>query len=239
MRAKLNGKNYRKLLKQVAEHGAANVAVALQGVLRPPAAAGAVRAGRGRFPAAVKTPRPAEPAAEPAPRGLPSRPGPRGSPDAAYVGFRVGASVARGGWARAGESPAVTADRDATVVTVESEFSFAFTKLAAEWVRDTIETSTGTHVASGWFVQGQQTLAPRWFVAARVERIVSPIVLPTLVADYDFSNTEEVLGFRLTPELTVRGGHRARRNFGLPGRVGRPGFTHLVEVSLVWWKRWI
>ena len=156
-----------------------------------------------------------------------------------FVGFRVGASAARGGWARAGESPAVTADRDATVVTVESEFSFAFTKLAAEWVRDTIATSTGTHVASGWFVQGQQTLTPRWFVAARVERMVSPIVLPTLVADYDFSNTEEVLGFRLTPELTVRGGHRARRSFGLPGRVGRPGFTHQVEVSLVWWKRWI
>ena len=36
VRARLNGKNYRKLLKQVAEHGADRVAVALQGVLRPP-----------------------------------------------------------------------------------------------------------------------------------------------------------------------------------------------------------
>src|SRR3954454_10915517 len=35
-RAQLNGKNYRKLLKQVAEHGPGNVAVVLQGVLRPP-----------------------------------------------------------------------------------------------------------------------------------------------------------------------------------------------------------
>jgi hypothetical protein len=156
-----------------------------------------------------------------------------------FVGFRMGASVAHGGWARAGESPAVTADQNATVVTVESELSFAYTKLAAEWVRDAIDTSTGTHVASGWFVQGQQTLGPRWFVAARVERMVSPIALPTLVADYDFSNMEEVLGFRLTPELTIRGGHRARRPFGLPGAEGRPGFTHQVEVSLVWWKRWI
>src|SRR4028118_496708 len=40
VRAKLNGKNYRKLLKQVAEHGADRIAVALQGVLRPPAEAG-------------------------------------------------------------------------------------------------------------------------------------------------------------------------------------------------------
>ena len=39
-RAKLNGKNYRKLLKQVAEVGAANMSVVLQGNLRPPAAPG-------------------------------------------------------------------------------------------------------------------------------------------------------------------------------------------------------
>ena len=39
-RAKINGKNYRKMLKQVAEHGADNMAVALQGVLRPPPAPG-------------------------------------------------------------------------------------------------------------------------------------------------------------------------------------------------------
>jgi hypothetical protein len=53
------------------------------------------------------------------------------------------------------------------------------------------------------------------------------------VAEQQLTNTEEVLGFRLTPELTLRGGHRARRGFG------RPGFDHQVEVSLVWWKRWI
>jgi hypothetical protein len=61
VRAKINGKNYRKLLKQVDEHGADNVAVALQGVLRPPPAPGDpfVLEGAG-FQAVVKTPRPAE-----------------------------------------------------------------------------------------------------------------------------------------------------------------------------------
>jgi hypothetical protein len=65
-RARLNGKNYRKLLKQVAEHGAGNVVVVLQGVLRPPAAPGEpfVLEGAG-FQVNVKTPRPAEPAGEP------------------------------------------------------------------------------------------------------------------------------------------------------------------------------
>jgi hypothetical protein len=37
--ARINGKNYRKMLKTIAEQGAGNVAVVLQGVLRPPAAA--------------------------------------------------------------------------------------------------------------------------------------------------------------------------------------------------------
>jgi len=149
------------------------------------------------------------------------------------VGFRVGASMTHGGWQRVGEIPAATVDRDATVVTVESEFSFAYTKLSGEWVRDAIETGSGHRVASGWFVQGQQTLAPRWFVAGRVERMTSPLVLPTGVQQQRLAGSEEVLGYRLTPELTLRVGHRARRGFG------RPGFDHQVAVSLVWWRRWI
>ena len=65
-RARLDGKNYRKLLKQVAEQGAGNVVVVLQGVLRPPAGPGGpfVLEGAG-FQVNIKTPRPAEPAEEP------------------------------------------------------------------------------------------------------------------------------------------------------------------------------
>ncbi len=59
--AKINGKNYRKMLKQILEHGAANVAIVLQGVLRPPPAPGEpfVLEGAG-FQVNVKTPRPTE-----------------------------------------------------------------------------------------------------------------------------------------------------------------------------------
>jgi hypothetical protein len=149
------------------------------------------------------------------------------------VGLRVGASVTHGGWLRAGESPAVTADRDATIVTVESEFSFAYTKLAGEWVRDSIGTGFGTRVVSGWWVQGQQTLAPRWFAAGRVERITSPIVLPTLVDQQRLNSVEGVIGYRISPELTLRFGHRARRIFG------RPGYDHQGSLQLVWWRRWM
>ncbi len=67
-RAKLNGKNYRKLLKQIAEVGAGNMSVVLQGTLRPPAVPGEpfVLDSAG-FQANVKTPRPAEPSGEPPP----------------------------------------------------------------------------------------------------------------------------------------------------------------------------
>jgi hypothetical protein len=150
-----------------------------------------------------------------------------------YIGFRIGASVTHGGWMRAGESPTNTVGRDATVYTVESELSFAHTKLAGEWARDSIDTSTATRVVSGWFVQGQQTLAPRWFVAGRAERIASPFVTPISVEVQRLITFEEVLGYRLTPEITVRAGHRARQGFG------RPAFDHQYAVALVWWKRWI
>jgi hypothetical protein len=150
-----------------------------------------------------------------------------------FVGLRIGGSITHGGWLREAESPFVTADRDATIVTIETEFSFAYTKLAAEWVRDSIDTTLGTHVASGWYVQGHQTVTPRWFVAGRVERISSPMVLPTLVEDQRLNGVEEVIGYRITPEVTLRLGHRARRGFG------RPGYDHQGSVQLVWWRRWM
>lgn len=150
-----------------------------------------------------------------------------------FIGFRIGGSVTHGGWMNAGESPTNTAGRDATVYTIESELSFAHTKLAGEWVRDSIETSTETRVASGWFVQGQQTLAPRWFVAGRAERIASPLVTPISVDVQRLTAFEEILGYRVTSEITIRAGHRAREGFG------RDGFDHQFAMSLVWWRRWI
>jgi len=150
-----------------------------------------------------------------------------------FVGLRMGASVTHGGWMRAGESPSITVDHDATIVTIESEFSFRYTKLSGEWVRDAFETDAGNRVASGWYVQGQQTLAPRWFVAGRVEQMSSPAVLPAFVVQQQLRGVEGTVGYRLTPEITLRVGHRARRGFG------RPGYDHQTAISAVWWRRWM
>jgi hypothetical protein len=62
VRAKINGKNYRKMLKQIDEHGAANVAVVMQGTLRPPAASGEpLVLDSAGFQVNVKTPKPVDP----------------------------------------------------------------------------------------------------------------------------------------------------------------------------------
>jgi hypothetical protein len=56
--ARINGKNYRKMLKTIAEHGADAVAVVLQGVLRPPADQGGTYLLEGAgFQVNIKTPR--------------------------------------------------------------------------------------------------------------------------------------------------------------------------------------
>lgn len=149
------------------------------------------------------------------------------------VGVRGGVSVTRTGWQQAGESPFITADRAATVVTVESEVSFRHTALVAEWVRDSLDTAAGHETASGWWLQGQQTLAPRWFAAGRVERMAAPLVTPAFGrVDQRLSSVEATLGFRVTPELTLRVSHRARRGFG------RPDYDNQLGVSGVWWRRW-
>lgn len=149
-----------------------------------------------------------------------------------FVGFRIGGSITRGGWMGAGENPATTHTRDATVATIESELSFRHTSLAGEWVHDSLDTSLGNRVASGWYVQGMQTLAPRWFVAARVERLNTTLPLAAAVRQH-FNASEQTVGFRLTPELTLRASHR------LIERFGATGFGHTGAVSIVWYRRWM
>jgi len=149
-----------------------------------------------------------------------------------FVGFRVGGSVTRGGWMRAGESPTTTGTRDATVATLETEFAFRHTSLATEWVHDTLDTSLGDRVMNGWYVQGAQSISPRWFVAARVERINTTLPVPDGTQQH-FNATEQTLGFRLTPEITIRASHRQAERFGTAE------FGHTGAVSIVWYRRWM
>lgn len=149
------------------------------------------------------------------------------------IGLRLGLSVTRGGWLEAGELPSIEERQDATLVTIESELSYRHTKLSAEWVRDSLELGDGSRHATGWFVQAQQAVGPRWVVAGRVERISGRGLAAGTIPDPSFTGSEATLGYRVSPELTVRASHRARRVFG------QDAFMHEATVALVWWRRWM
>jgi len=149
------------------------------------------------------------------------------------VGLRIGGSVTHGGWRRADEPPVSPSDRMATIVTVEGEWSFRFTKLLGEWTRDTLETNGADAIESGWYIQGQQTLTPRWFAAGRVERLEGPPLFATpLGPRQSFSGVETTVGFRITPEVTVRGSYRTRRLFS------QEDYGNQAMASVVWARRW-
>lgn len=149
------------------------------------------------------------------------------------VGLRVGASVTQGGWKRAAERPLSADTLDATVISVETEYSFRFTKFAGEWTRDALDTTTGRSVAIGWYVQGQHVLSPRWFAAGRLERIGAPEADPLVrLPASAFLGAEQTLGYRLTPDVTFRLSHRARRTFA------QEPFDNQMLGSVVWARRW-
>lgn len=154
------------------------------------------------------------------------------------VGVRVGGTITHGHWERAGESPSADSARPLTIASVEADISYGHTRVQAEWTRDWFSVGTGKVTDSGWFAQGAQTLSPRWFVAGRIERmeaeaiVAAPDVQSVLRQRQQLRGFEETVGYRLSPQLTLRASHRMRRSFG------RDDFDHVGAVSLVWWRRW-
>lgn len=148
------------------------------------------------------------------------------------VGLRIGGAFAHGGYMGAGESTAATTDRDATMAQVELEWSFGYTRIAGELVRSSIETARADAVAAGGWVEITQTLTPRVFLAGRADAQQFTYHRPLGDAARErYDRYEAVLGFRLTPDLTLRGGYMVRN-----GYVVSHWDDHLM-LSAVWQRR--
>ena len=121
-----------------------------------------------------------------------------------------------------------------TMAGVEGEWAFAGTKISGEVVRTGFETLGGTSVACEWFVQGQQTLTPRWFVAARHEGTSAPPLVNGIAPGVrtSFAVVETTAGFRVTRDVTLRGSYFTRRPYGATS------WVHQAGVSAVWSHRW-
>jgi hypothetical protein len=151
------------------------------------------------------------------------------------VGLRIGTAVAAGAYALREELTVPEPEnRQFRMMNVEAEYAFGYTKLAGEFTMTRFEAAASSELARGWFVQGLQTLSPRWFVAARQEGVSAPPLRSGTVAGRHriFHTSEATVGYRLTKDFTLRSSFMNRKAYT------RSTWDQQIGVSLVWARRW-
>lgn len=148
-------------------------------------------------------------------------------------GLRLGAGIARGRYRSNSVSPKGTPipAASATVFNVEGEYAIGYTRIAGEWIADRFETAIAPAVARGFNLEVVRTLTPRWFAAGRAVRASSPVLIGSSPGRRIATSSEATLGYRLTPEFTLRGGYQSSTSFNRPMR------EHALAVSFVWAQR--
>ena len=154
-------------------------------------------------------------------------------------GLRVGAGMATGKYRRSEDADyygapytGTVSDASALVLNLEGEYAFRYTRVSGEWVRDRFQTDGRPAVARGFYVLAVQTLTPRIFAASRLTSASAPVRTATGASRWRRSSAELTAGYRLTPELTLKGGYEASRGFGVTT------WNHAAVGSIVWGKRW-
>lgn len=133
-----------------------------------------------------------------------------------YIGVRLGAAVAYGPYAADTEvRDRSRGDRNASIVQVEGEWSFGYTRLAGEWLWTRRELAQLDAKVDGGWIEGTQTLTARWFTAVRYdEQSTRWTMAPDLSRrDASYRRLETTLGFRVTPDLTLRGSYMTRNGY--------------------------
>jgi hypothetical protein len=148
------------------------------------------------------------------------------------TGMRLGVGYAAGSYVADDEvlDPSGHARRS-QLLSIEGDLAFNYTRITGEVARARLQTAPGHVIATSWFIQGQQTLTPRVFVAARHEGANAPdsvfgLQHPTL------RMSEATAGYRLTPAFTLRSSFTTRKTY-----YSRET-SRQVGVSLVWAQRW-
>ena len=132
------------------------------------------------------------------------------------IGLRLGASVATGSFAAAREVRDPSAgDRRASIVQVESDWSFGHTRIAGEYLWTWREMASDTARADGGWIEATQTLGPRWFTAARYDDQHTMWTSQPGLAERDetYRRLETTVGFRVTPAVTLRGSYMTRKGY--------------------------
>jgi hypothetical protein len=148
-------------------------------------------------------------------------------------GLRLGAALAWGGYRSRAVTPRGTVypAASATIFNIEGEYAIGYTRIAGEWIVDRFETTVAPAAARGFNLEAVRTLSPRWFAAGRTVRASSPVLVGASRGRRSATSTEATLGYRLTPEFTLRGGYQGSTAFN------RPAWDHALAVSFVWAQR--
>ena len=159
--------------------------------------------------------------------GAPARPnGVVGAGVSPRQGLRIGAAAA---WGMSGDA---TVSEPYTLVNVEGEYAFGYTKVSGEWTRDRFRTPAGDRLAHGLTLQVRQTITPRVYVHSRATAIESPVTTAAGADQPAMSwYVDTTAGYLLTSEATIRVAHAAIHRWNRP-------FDNQVGVSIVWSRRW-
>ena len=132
------------------------------------------------------------------------------------VGLRIGAAIGQGAYASEQEvRDKSRGDREATLIQVEGEWSFGYTRIAGEFIRGVMETARADARTAGFWVEATETLTPRFFLAGRADSQHFDYQSPgtSVMSRQYYRRFESILGFRLTPDLTFRGGYMVRKGY--------------------------
>ena len=132
------------------------------------------------------------------------------------IGLRFGGAIAYGPYAAQEEvRDPRRGDRAASLYQVEGEWSFGYTRIAGEWLHTERELAQVDARVSGGWIEGTQTLSPRLFAAARYdEQWTWWTSTPDLTDRAEsYRRVETAVGFRVTPEVTLRGSYMTRKGY--------------------------
>jgi hypothetical protein len=151
------------------------------------------------------------------------------------IGMRLGLALARGKYATHAEAPFAGPDGQMmTLVGGEAEYAFGYTKLTGELTRTAFQTASTSAVAYEYFVQGTHTITPRIFAAARNEGSSAPAAYAGAFKGQRtrMKMIEATVGYRFTPEITLRSSYYARHPYTAPT------WDQQIGVSIVIARRW-
>jgi len=151
-----------------------------------------------------------------------------------FAGLRLGTGFARGRYREEISSSPLpsSGSADATVFNLEGEYAIGYTRIAGEWIMDRFGTGGAPAVARGYLLEGVRTLSPHWYAAGRVTRASTPVFVSGLRARRSASTADGTIGYRLSPEVTLKAGYQGSRTYT------GTAWDHAAAVSFVYARRW-